>query len=114
MARFVLVCPMRVIEETVMRHLLSPSGLFAAAIVDAWSGDDGERLYRELTQARTLHFEGVAEAGECERGELLQAIVDKIQGPGQLGSRDRCSAYIPMLRHLASPCAEQLVEFDHN
>jgi hypothetical protein len=101
-------------EETVMRHLLSPSGLYAAAIVDAWSGGDGERLHQELTHAGTLRFEGVADAGECERRELLQAIVETIQCAGRLGSRDRCSVYIPMLRHLANPLGEHLVEFGHN
>ena len=97
-----------------MRHFLSPTGLYAAAIVDAWSGGDGERLQQELTQVSTLRFEGLADSGESERGELLQAIVDTIQGAGRLGSRDRCTAYIPMLRHLANPRGNHLVEFGHN
>ena len=97
-----------------MRHLLTPSSLYAAAIVDAWSKGDAERLNQELTQAKALRFEGVTDTGECERGEVLQAIADAIQGAGRPGSQDRCSTYISMLRHLANPRDEQLIEFGHN
>ena len=89
-----------------MRHLLTPSSLYAAAIVSAWSEGDRERLSQELARAAMLRFDGIADAGECERAELLQAIVGTIRCAGRLGTADRCSDYIPTLRHLAQPFGE--------
>ncbi len=97
-----------------MRHFSSPSSLYAAAIVDAWSDGDGERLSQGLAQVGTLRFEGMADAGECERGELLKAIADTIRGAGGPGARERCSTYIPMLKHLARPVGRQLIDIVHN
>lgn len=96
-----------------MRQLPSPSNLYAAAIVDAWSANDSERLSHGLTQATMLRHESEGDAGECERIELLQAIAGTIQGAGRSGTLNRCAAYILMLRHLAEPFCEEIVPIGH-
>ena len=97
-----------------MQHLLSPSSLYAAAILDAFRNGDLERLEHGIAQAATLSYEGFGDAGELERIELLQGVAGTIQGAGQPGTRKRCTDYLPILRHLANDFEEHLVQISHN
>jgi hypothetical protein len=72
---------------------------YAAGILQAWGGNDRERLKARLAGARALELAG--DADECERGELLSGVAADMQDMLASGRTEGSAVCLNLLRHLA-------------
>ena len=87
--------------STLTTHLTGDPARYAAGIIQAWRGDDRERLQASLAGAAAIELSG--DPHECERAELLSGIAADMQDMLASGRTEGSAVCLSLLRHLACP-----------